>query len=61
VLFREAEDGRIVVERVRSPSEMRGFAAPSEASTDVPATELLREKRDRDRQDRESRFVDENA
>jgi AbrB family looped-hinge helix DNA binding protein len=61
VLFRETEDGRVVVEHVRSPSEMRGFAARSGASTDVPATELLREKRDRDREDRENRFVDENA
>ncbi|ERH07321.1 MAG: looped-hinge helix DNA binding domain, AbrB family [Halonotius sp. J07HN4] len=53
VLFREGEDGTITVERVRSPSEMRGFAAQSEATTDKPATELLREKRAEDRADRD--------
>ncbi|WP_440764698.1 AbrB/MazE/SpoVT family DNA-binding domain-containing protein [Natronorubrum sp. DTA7] len=56
VLFRETEDGDVIVERVRSASEMQGFAARSEASTDVPATELLREKRERDRSDRDDRF-----
>jgi antitoxin PrlF len=61
VLFRETDDGRVVVEHVRSPSEMRGFAARSEASTDVPATDLLHEKRDRDRKNRERRLSDENA
>jgi AbrB family looped-hinge helix DNA binding protein len=53
VLFRETDDRRIVVERVPSPSEMRGFAARSEATADEPATRLLREKRDRDRAERE--------
>lgn len=53
VQFRETDDGEVVVERVRSPSEMRGFAARSEASTDEPATEILCEKRDRDRSERE--------
>ncbi|WP_440771407.1 AbrB/MazE/SpoVT family DNA-binding domain-containing protein [Natronorubrum sp. DTA28] len=53
VLFRETEDGNIVVERVQSASEMQGFAARSEASTDAPATDLLREKRERDRSDRD--------
>jgi looped-hinge helix DNA binding domain, AbrB family len=55
VLFREAEDGTIMVERVRSPSEMRGFAARSDATTDKPATQLLREKRAEDRADRDER------
>ena len=59
VLFRETEDGEIVVEQVRSASEMQGFAARSDASTDAPATELLREKRDRDRSDRDERFAAE--
>lgn len=59
VLFRETDEGEVVVERVRSPSEMRGFAARRESTTDVPATELLREKRERDRDDRESRFSTE--
>lgn len=59
VLFRETENGEIVVEQVRSASEMQGFAARSDASTDVPATELLREKRDRDKSDRDDRFAAE--
>ncbi|CCQ37661.1 probable VapB/AbrB family antitoxin [Natronomonas moolapensis 8.8.11] len=59
VLFRETEDDEILVERVRSPSEMRGFAARSEASTDTPASELLREKRERDRRKREAQFPSE--
>ena len=56
VLFRETEAGEILVERVRSPSEMRGFAARSEASTDTPASELLREKREQDRGKRDAQF-----
>ena len=56
VLFRETEDGEIIVEQVRSPSEMRGFAARSEASTDKPASEILREKRERDREGRDGQF-----
>ena len=56
VLFRESEDGEIVVEQVRSPSEMRGFAARSEASTDKPVSEILREKREQDREERGATF-----
>jgi AbrB family looped-hinge helix DNA binding protein len=59
VLFRETEDGAIRVERVRSPSEMRGFAARSESSTDRPASELLREKREQDRKERDAQFSSE--
>lgn len=54
VLFRETEEGMVVVEHVRSPSEMRGFAKEhGEPTTDKPATRLLREKREREKQDRE--------
>lgn len=53
VLFRETDDGTVTVERVPSPSEMRGFAV-SEATTETPATELLREKRKQDRAEREN-------
>jgi len=53
VLFRETEDGEVTVEQVRSPSEMRGFAAQSDASTDKSATDILREKREQDRDERE--------
>lgn len=60
VRFRETEDGEIVVERVPSPEEMRGFASKQgDASTDRSATELLREKRRTDRQQREAKFEDE--
>jgi len=55
VLFRETDDGTITVERVRSPSEMRGFATRSDATTDKPATQLLREKRAEDRAERDDR------
>lgn len=54
VLFRETESGEVVVEQVRSPSEMRGFAAEHDASTDEPATDVLREKRERDRRERDA-------
>jgi AbrB family looped-hinge helix DNA binding protein len=56
VLFRETEEGEVIVEHVRSPSEMRGFAARSEATTDKPATHILREKREQDRDKRDARF-----
>jgi AbrB family looped-hinge helix DNA binding protein len=58
-LFRETEDGKVIVEHVRSPSEMRGFAARSEATTDESATEILREKREQDRGERDARLSTE--
>ena len=54
VLFRETDDGTVTIERIAAPSEMRGFAARSEATTETPATELLREKRRQDRAEREN-------
>ena len=59
VLFRETEDNEVIVEHVRSPGEMRGFAARSEASTDRPATEILQEKREQDREERDAQFPSE--
>ncbi|MFD1571268.1 AbrB/MazE/SpoVT family DNA-binding domain-containing protein [Halorubrum laminariae] len=56
VVFRETEEGEVIVEHVRSPSEMRGFAARSEATTDTPATQILQEKREQDRNERDARF-----
>lgn len=53
VLFREMADGTVTVERVPSPSEMRGFAARGETTTETPATEILREKRRKDRTERD--------
>jgi len=59
VLFRETEEGEVIVEHVRSPSEMRGFATRSEATTDKPGTQILREKREQDRDERDARFSTE--
>lgn len=59
VLFRETEDGEVVVENVPSPNEMRGFATQREESSDKPATQLLREKRERDKNERERNATDE--
>ncbi|MFB6162497.1 MAG: AbrB/MazE/SpoVT family DNA-binding domain-containing protein [Halococcoides sp.] len=54
VRFRERE-GSVVVEAIRSPSEMRGFAARQDSDSDRPATDFLREKRERDRTERDRR------
>jgi AbrB family looped-hinge helix DNA binding protein len=51
VVFQETEDGEVIVEQFRSPSEMRGFAARSEASTNKSASKILREKREQDREE----------
>jgi AbrB family looped-hinge helix DNA binding protein len=49
VMYRENEDGEIVLTSIPSASEMEGFAARSAtASTGKPASELLREKREAD-------------
>jgi AbrB family looped-hinge helix DNA binding protein len=56
VVFRETKEGEVIVEHVRSPSEMRGFAARSEATTDKPATQILQEKREQDRDECDTRF-----
>ena len=56
IRFRDVGDGTLVVERIRSASEMQGFAARSGDSTDVPATECLRTKRSREKSDRDARF-----
>ena len=61
VTFREREDGSVVVEPVSTPEEMRGFLKRhGEASTDTPATQLLREDRERDKRKREERFFSED-
>lgn len=58
VAFRQTEAGEVFIERVPSASEMRGFAARSDASTDESASEVLNEKRNKDRRERDSRFSD---
>lgn len=53
VRFVENEAGEIVVERVPTAEEMRGFAArEGEPEEERPATEILREKRAEDRANR---------
>jgi antitoxin PrlF len=55
VTFRETADGAIVVERVPTAEEMQGFAAQSgDATTETPASELLREKRAAEKRERRS-------
>jgi len=53
VVFRETETGDVVVERVPSPGEMRGFTAEKEPETGRRATEILREKREEDKRKRD--------
>ena len=60
VAFRETEDGTIVVERVPSPEEMRGFAARrTSGSTEEPATALLHDDREQERKERDGRETTE--
>lgn len=54
VRFRETEEGLVVVEPVPSVEEMKGFAErTADADIDAPASELLREKRERDKRERD--------
>lgn len=60
VQFRETDEGKVVVEHVRSPGEMRGFAkSHGETMTENPATEILHEKRAQDKRERDARFSEE--
>ena len=51
VRFIENEDGDVVIRPVRRPSEIRGDLATSAIEDEQSATELLREERERDRQE----------
>jgi len=54
VAFYESDTGEVLMKRVPSATEMRGFAVRNaETATDTPATELLRAKRDSDQRDLE--------
>lgn len=54
ISFRETESGEIVVERVPGAAEMHGFAAETaEATTDKTASELLQEKRNAEKAERD--------
>jgi AbrB family looped-hinge helix DNA binding protein len=65
VAFRETESGEIVVERVRTPREMRGFVSTDgDDTTDgddqsTRPSDHLREMRRRDRDERDARFEEE--
>lgn len=53
VRFVENQEGEVVVKRVPTAEEMRGFAArEGDADEDRPATEILREKRAADKERR---------
>ena len=55
VQFRETEDGEIVVEAIPSASDLRGFAARRrEEPSEQPASKMLKEKRESDKEDLES-------
>lgn len=58
VVFDVTDEGTVVVERLPSAEEMRGFAARTGTGTDETrrATELLREGRERERRTRERRL-----
>lgn len=54
VSFYESDTGEVFIKCVPSASEMRGFAARNaEETTDTPASELLRAKRNSDQCDLE--------
>lgn len=60
VAFRETQAGQVIVERVPSPREMRGFAGErASASTAEPATALLLEDREREKRERDDRGTTE--
>ncbi|NUE02353.1 AbrB/MazE/SpoVT family DNA-binding domain-containing protein [Halorubraceae archaeon YAN] len=55
VRFRNKED-EVVVERVPEPKDMQGLLANRDASTDKPASKLLHQHRDKDRNERSQHF-----
>lgn len=54
VRFVENEDGEIVIRPVRRPSELRGALASED--DEKPATELLREKREQDKENTDEQY-----
>lgn len=57
VRFVENEDGEVVVRPVKRPSELRGDLAEGETEEhEKSATELLREKRERDKTKTEKKY-----
>jgi AbrB family looped-hinge helix DNA binding protein len=62
VRFVENERGEVVIRPVKRPSEIRGALADEANGEERPATELLREERERDRQRTREKFglADEN-
>ncbi len=57
VRFIENERGEVVIKPVKRPSELRGtLATVSEQEREKPATELLREERERDKHNTEEQY-----
>lgn len=56
VRFVETEDGEIVIRPVKRPSELRGALASGEVELETPATELLREERQRDKEKTDKQY-----
>lgn len=54
VQFIENEDGDVLIRPVKRPAAIRGDLAGDPEADERPATELLRDERDRDKNDREA-------
>lgn len=56
VRFVENEDGEIVIRPVERPSELRGALASEDEEQETPATELLREEREGDKEKTDDQY-----
>lgn len=56
VRFVENEDGEVVIRPVKRPSELRGALTPESNEGEQPATELLRNERERDEEKADTKF-----
>lgn len=56
VRFVENKDGEVVIRPVKRPSEFRGALAREADAEEKPATELLREERERDKKKADEKF-----
>ena len=60
VRFVENDAGEVVIRPVKRPAEVRGALAAEADDAEQSATELLREERDRDNDDREAALEPEH-
>ncbi len=56
VRFIETETGEVVIRPVKPPSELRGALASEEKEQGKSATELLREERERDKEETDKTY-----